>query len=573
MVKGVSFFLIPTNGLRLCSNNEGKALFRCVPSMERTFLSKKEYIMSKFINELNNNGSPDPENNVFADIWKQYERVVLHSLITSFGLDFLVRDQHGGDVDTVRGVRAGVYKNPDNAAAYEARGEYNSSAYHTDPRYVSKVKTAKDAYSADFTTVDDAYVPGRKLHFTTAASARNAGADVGTAGRANLDHVVAAKEIHDDAGRVLAGVDGVDLANSGYNLRFTNEQLNKSKRDDSVETVIARGVKGEPLPEEVADRMRQEDAQARAHMDENINRAYYSSARFLGDTAIAACQRGVEMGIRQAVGFYFLEVWIACEEELKGVNTHCEIGTLLQAIKRGIAKGSENALKNYKDLFRNFGEGFIAGAMASVTTTLINIFITTDKNTVRYIRQASASIVQAGNILLINPNNLLVGDQLKAATITLATGASVIAGTAVGSLIERTPIYSIPEVGQFVQTFCSVLVSGLLSCTLLIMLDRSKFVNRLVAEMNKYQDANRSYLMLAEDFARIAAELEGYDIRQFHIEVAQYRDITTRIEAAMDEEELESLMVSIYTTFDIDLPWGDDIDSFMSNPNNKLVFK
>ena len=352
--------------------------------------------MSEFINELNNSVSPDPENNVFADIWKQYERVVLHSLITSFGLDFLVRDQHGGDVDTVRGVREGIYKNPDNAAAYAARGDYDSIAYHTDPRYVSKVRSARAAYNADGTTVADAYVPGRKLHFTKASG-------VGTTGRANLDHVVAAKEIHDDAGRVLAGVDGVDLANSDYNLRFTNEQLNKSKGEASVDTVIERGVKGEPLPEEVAERMRAEDQQARAHMDEEINRAYYSSARFLGDAAAAACKRGVEMGIRQAVGFYFLEVWIACEEEFKNINSHCEIGTVLTAIKNGVAKGSENALKNYKELFRNFGEGFIAGAMASVTTTLINIFITTDKNTVRYIRQASASIVQAGNILLINP--------------------------------------------------------------------------------------------------------------------------------------------------------------------------
>ena len=522
--------------------------------------------MSEFIKNLNKSVSPDPENNVFADIWKQYERVVLHSLITSFGLDFLVHDQHGGDVDTVRGVREGIYKNPDNAVAYAARGDYDSIAYHTDPRYVSKVRTARAAYNADGTTVADAYVPGRKLHFTKATG-------VGTTGRANLDHVIAAKEIHDDAGRVLAGVDGVDLANSDYNLRFTNERLNKSKGEASVDTVIERGVKGEPLPEEVAERMKAEDEQARTHMDEEINCAYYSSARFLGDAAAAACKRGIEMGIRQAVGFYFLEVWIACEEELKGIDSHCEISTVITAIKTGVTKGSENALKNYKDLFRHFGEGFVAGAMASITTTLINIFITTDKNTVRYIRQASASIVQAGNILLINPHNLLVGEQIKAATVTLATGASVIAGTYVGSLIEKTPIYSIPEVGQFVQTFCSVLVSGLLSCTLLVMLDRSKFINNLVAEMNKYQDASRSYAILAQDFARIAAELKGYDIRQFHIEVARYGDITTRIEAAMDEEELETLMISVYTAFDIDMPWGDDIDSFMSNPTNKMVFK
>ena len=42
--------------------------------------------------------SADPNGNVFNGIWQSYERVVIHSLITSFGLDFLVQDQQGGDV-------------------------------------------------------------------------------------------------------------------------------------------------------------------------------------------------------------------------------------------------------------------------------------------------------------------------------------------------------------------------------------------------------------------------------------------------------------------------------------------
>lgn len=40
--------------------------------------------------------SPMEEDNVCESIFKQYERVVVESLITSFGLDFIVRDQHGG---------------------------------------------------------------------------------------------------------------------------------------------------------------------------------------------------------------------------------------------------------------------------------------------------------------------------------------------------------------------------------------------------------------------------------------------------------------------------------------------
>ena len=55
--------------------------------------------------EINNGMIPDPEENVFFSIWNEYERVIIKSLITSFGLDFLVKDQHGGDVDTIHNVR------------------------------------------------------------------------------------------------------------------------------------------------------------------------------------------------------------------------------------------------------------------------------------------------------------------------------------------------------------------------------------------------------------------------------------------------------------------------------------
>ena len=60
---------------------------------------------NEFMTALTKMDNPNPEGNVFSGIWSSYERVVLHSLITSFGLDFLVQDQHGGDVDTIRGVR------------------------------------------------------------------------------------------------------------------------------------------------------------------------------------------------------------------------------------------------------------------------------------------------------------------------------------------------------------------------------------------------------------------------------------------------------------------------------------
>lgn len=62
------------------------------------------YILSAFVAELNKGVSPEPEENVFSSIWNEYERVIMQSLVTAFGLDFLVHDQHGGDVDTIHNV-------------------------------------------------------------------------------------------------------------------------------------------------------------------------------------------------------------------------------------------------------------------------------------------------------------------------------------------------------------------------------------------------------------------------------------------------------------------------------------
>lgn len=81
--------------------------------------------MGTFIGELNAEIALEPDENVFGSIWKEYERVILQSLITSFGLDFFIHDRHGGDVDTVHNVRKigqdlnMQYKNRQNQVQYD----------------------------------------------------------------------------------------------------------------------------------------------------------------------------------------------------------------------------------------------------------------------------------------------------------------------------------------------------------------------------------------------------------------------------------------------------------------------
>ena len=88
----------------------------------------------------------------FNSMYKQYERVIFQSLITSFGLDLFIKDRLGGDVDTINNVRKGEegggYKSAANAAAYENRGGYEYDAYHDRNNTFQKTKhDARYAYN------------------------------------------------------------------------------------------------------------------------------------------------------------------------------------------------------------------------------------------------------------------------------------------------------------------------------------------------------------------------------------------------------------------------------------------
>ena len=54
---------------------------------------------TNYVYAVGNGFIVDPEESVRDSIFQQYERVLVESLITSFGLDFLVHDRVGGDVE------------------------------------------------------------------------------------------------------------------------------------------------------------------------------------------------------------------------------------------------------------------------------------------------------------------------------------------------------------------------------------------------------------------------------------------------------------------------------------------
>jgi hypothetical protein len=67
---------------------------------------------------------------------EELEKTVVNSLVTSFGLDFILfKDQKGGDVNTIHNVRQGTWATEQEKNKYDNRDEYNGDAYHSHTNY------------------------------------------------------------------------------------------------------------------------------------------------------------------------------------------------------------------------------------------------------------------------------------------------------------------------------------------------------------------------------------------------------------------------------------------------------
>lgn len=402
-------------------------------------------------------------------------KTALQQIIGPFGLSAaMFNDRDGGAVDTIHNAKQGIMTD-ELKSDYENRGEYDSNAAHDGSSAYSKRKkelndqknegTLKNAYSNTVFDADDATA---------------------------LDHVMAAKEIHDDRARVLAELDTADLANIEENLQMTGFSLNSAMGEKSMEkfiqyieetkderrTRIAELEGKETLTEKESNELnklqqqedfdpeiaRKLDKQARKAIEKAESKAYYKFikkdkngkihlSKFAKNQLTAGGKEAARNAIRAALGELlvvlvnqtFLEVKAFIKERKQATeNIFVEIqNRLKRVVARVLAK-----LKQWKENLKNIAEGFISGFCSSLVTTLINVFATTAKRFVRAIREGIFSLIKAFKILFFRPAEMSEEEAMKT-VIKLISGVAV---TTLGIAAEtaiNTFIQSVPLVGQF----------------------------------------------------------------------------------------------------------------------------
>jgi len=443
----------------------------------------------------------------FDKLISDCKKEVITSIVTPFGLGkvIAVYDKVGGNVDTVHNVRDGIYATEDAKKTYENRGDYNTHEYHSHQHYRDINKTnSKLKESGELKD----YMTGNTIERYE---------------KSDLDHIISAKEIHDDAGRVLANKDGADLANTNTNLKATSSTSNRSKKADSMSDFISR--KDENLKEiEVLkskdilshqeknrvkkleelqkidnEKALKADKDAREAYNKNINKTYYTSQEFVKNTVTTGASEGVKMGMQQALGLVMTEFFTALFDEILDIYKNGysngfgddKFFTILKERLKRIALKIKDKWKNVATIFK---DGFLSGFISNLVTTVINAFVTTGKRVVRIIREGICSLFKAVKLLLFPPKGMSFEDAMHEAKKLIASGLIISLGIIAEEYIDKL-IRGTGALSPFADILTTVFVGAItgLAVTMVVYhIDKKKnnkeMINTLISQTDKKLD-------------------------------------------------------------------------------------
>ncbi|MBJ8423084.1 DNA repair protein [Acinetobacter bereziniae] len=520
------------------------------------------------------------------DWTREINQVVTKSLVTTFGLDFLLlEDKKGGDVDTVQNVRKGIWATEEEKQNYENRGKYDKDANHQHSNYLNTGALHKKLQKNGQLT--DAY---RKYVTIKTNEIRN------------LDHVIAASEIHNDAARVLARLDGVELANQSSNFCVTGETINKVKNAHSIDKFLGqylqqsiadrekniiklknklnempqntpqqqheyRQVQGtietaqkrlDQLKQVDSDEMKKVDKEAREKYNQQINNAYYTSTRFFKNSFVEAKNKSLQMGLRESLGLIFAEIWFELKEVIpilfeKYKNIEFTISNFLNDLEDILINIVDRVKIRFKDILETFQNSALSGFFSSITTTIMNIFLTTAKLWGKIIRETWLNIINIAKLVFFNPEKLSTGQLTKEAFKILS--ASV--GLLIGVIMNESLVYlkALP-LGDAITTFISALASGIVILGLNYFIEQSQTMKKVWAFLDQIKN---KYEKVLDHFKEINTELDRYILEltqlEFGIDVNELGVFARELSLTIDELERNIILKQEVEKQSIQLPF------------------
>ena len=391
----------------------------------------------------------------------------------------------------------------------------------------------------------------------------------------------------------------MELANKNSNLQATLETINKSKKEKSVSNYLDRlpsliqdhkktlerqQQRLESMPRETPeqkhnyqkkadeirkleekiknlksidpDAMKEKDRQARAAYEDQISTSYYTSSKFLKATVQQAGISGLKMGTRQMLGLVMAEIWfelrIQIPNILENIKQRFDLEKFIANVKDTLQGIWRRIQTRFHDFLIAFKDGVFAGVMASVTTTIFNIFATTQKATIKIIRESWGQLVKALKLMFFNPEKLGPTDLCKALTGIISTAAGVIIGSMIHA--ELLPLCGFPF-GSELAIFAGALTTGLVTLGLTYVLLHSEFSQKAW----NFFESIMPHAGKVREFEVINAELDNYLVElariEFNMDPEELAEFSSDLAACNDEMQRNLALRDEITRRDIGLPY------------------
>ena len=111
---------------------------------------------------------------------------------------------------------------------------------------------------------------------------------------------------------------------------------------------------------------------------------------------------------------------------------------------------------------------------------------------------------------------------------------------------------------SIVQTFCGTLVTGIMSCSLLYLLDNNKAINWIVSILNRAPSVDKVIIYYREQailLEKYSADLFNIDLETFKNEIATIHDAVKALSSDMSTDSLNKCLLNIYKQLGLELPW------------------
>ena len=353
--------------------------------------------------------------------------------------------------------------------------------------------------------------------------------------KANLDHVVARKQLFENPWRKIADIDTADLANKKENFAATNESLNKSKGATSNSDYIKnREVREKKLRDQVQranekiDKKNISDAEKRnlkAINEKKLNDKLAADSKKMLNAEKKA-KKAINKDIAKKVPVKVANK--AGKDAVKAMFVAALFGMLkeiMNALVRffkskkrsfdSFLDEMKNALHSFFGKIRDFIKVGIDSFVGSIVGEIIGAFAQKLKKLPNLIKQLFSSIRESISYLS-NPENQTHSTAIKIAHISkiITSGLVAVGALFLGEYFEKY-LLPLPGMGfeiKFLGTIANILgmflaslLTGILGAIMINRLDR--FISRkLIEENQKKQADKKNELLRIQDIQIFVAE-------------------------------------------------------------------